>query len=37
MHDGKFREAKDGQPRTLKGKVTKADMALGFINKLYVG
>jgi transposase len=32
----KFREAKDGQPRAMKGKVNKADMALGFINKLYV-
>ena len=32
----KFREAKDGQPKAMKGKVSKADMALGFINKLYV-
>jgi transposase len=32
----KFREAKDGQPKNMKGKVTKADMALSFINKLYV-
>jgi transposase len=32
----KFREAKDGQPRAMKGKVTKADMALSLINKLYV-
>jgi transposase len=32
----KFREAKDGQPKAMKGKVTQADMALGFINKLYV-
>ena len=32
----KFREAKDAQPKSKKGKVTKADMALSFINKLYV-
>lgn len=32
----KFREAKDGQPKDMKGKVTRADMALSFINKLYV-
>ena len=32
----KFREAKDGQPKDIKGKVIRADMALSFINKLYV-
>jgi transposase len=32
----KFREAKDGQPKDMKGKVTRADMALSLINKLYV-
>lgn len=32
----KFREAKDGQPIAEKGKVTKADMALSLINKLYM-
>jgi transposase len=32
----KFREAKYGQPKDMKGKVTRAEMALGFINKLYV-
>jgi transposase len=32
----KFREAKDGQPKSAKGKVTKADMALNFIKKQYV-
>lgn len=32
----KFHEARDAQPKSKKGKVTKADMALSFINKLYV-
>jgi transposase len=32
----KFREAKVGQPKDIKGKVTRADMALSLINKLYV-
>jgi hypothetical protein len=30
----KFREAKDGQPRAMRGKLSKADIALGIINKL---
>jgi hypothetical protein len=30
----KFREAKDGQPRAMSGKLSKADIALGIINKL---
>lgn len=32
----KFKEAQIAQPKKMKGKVTKADMALSFINKLYV-
>jgi hypothetical protein len=30
----KFREAKDGQPRAMRSKLSKADMALGIFNKL---